>query len=368
MARISRAGKIRLYVVLALVVAAVIGCGIWYFSYYTKSPDYAVERIREAFEKHDQDMFLRYVDLDTVLDSATDALLLGVVEADEQMTSEAKASMMGYMRMFKTPMMMTFKQEILHYVASGGWSKSDAEVQAENPLDNNAVLSRTGLKGIEFRQIDYVTADEDAGTAVAGIRVFQSEIGEEFVFAVELAQDEEKGWQVKSIQNFREFVMLVERSNKKLLIGYLEETQGIMEAHDMEVRDIEREVRETLQKGMLGNAATRETLRKLMVEKLIPAWESRKAALQSIAVPQAAETLHNLRLKIADLQIAYAQGYADWMEDKKASTLRDAEAKLKQARTLEGEAAILARHIAGGRKGQALQAPSDSSGEAASER
>lgn len=352
MARISKAGKIRLYAVLALVTAAVIGCGIWYFSYYTKSPDYAVERIQEAFAEHDQEMFSRYVDLDTLLDSATDALLLGVVQVDEQMSAEARASMMSYMRMFKMPMMMSFKQELLHYVANGDWSKADAEVQAQNPLDNNAVISRTGLKGIEFRQIDYVTEDAEAGTALAGIRVVQSELGEEFVFVVELAQDEEQGWQVKAVQNFQDFVMLVEQSNRKLLRSYLDETQDIMDAHDAAVRDIDQQVRETLQKGALGNAETRDALKKLMVDRLVPEWESRKADLQAIVAPQAAETLHHLRLKIADLQIGYAQGYAEWMSDKKASTLRDAEAKRKQARTLEGEAAILARHIAGARKAE----------------
>ncbi|BEU87659.1 hypothetical protein TAMA11512_11230 [Selenomonas sp. TAMA-11512] len=350
MTRVSRAGKIRLYAVLVLVAAAVVGCGIWYFSYYTKSPDYAVERIQEAIEQKNQEMFLRYVDLDAVLDSSIDALLLGVVEFDDQMPAEARAAMMSYLRMFKMPLVTTLKQEILHYVANGEWMQADAEEQSENPLDMNAVLTRTGLSGLQFRQIDYITQDKEAGTAAAGVRVFQTDAAEEFVFDVELVQNEGKGWQVKSIRNFQDFIMLVERTNKKLLVSYLEQTKSIMERHDAAVRNIDLEIREALQKGALGNTATRETLKALMVNKLIPEWESRKAELQVIAPPQAANTLHNLRIKIADLHIAYAQGYAAWMEDKKASTIREAEAKLKQARTLEEEASILARHIAGTRE------------------
>lgn len=62
-------------------------------------------------------------------------------------------------------------------------------------------------------------------------------------------------------------------------------------------------------------------------------------------MPAAAQSLQKLRLKICDLHIAYAQGYADWMTDKKAATLRDAERQLAQARTLEQEEKFLARRV-----------------------
>jgi hypothetical protein len=64
-----------------------------------------------------------------------------------------------------------------------------------------------------------------------------------------------------------------------------------------------------------------------------------------MSVPPAAGTLHRLRIKICDLHIEYAKGYAKWMDDKNASTIRTADAALKQARTLEKEAELLTKQV-----------------------
>ena len=97
----------------------------------------------------------------------------------------------------------------------------------------------------------------------------------------------------------------------------------------------------------LGNDATRQALKELMENTILPDWQARKAELEAIDAPQAAQTLHRLRLHICDLRIDYAEGYAAWMTDKKAATIRDAETKLKQARTLEQEELFLTKRMAG---------------------
>ncbi|MBQ7630891.1 MAG: hypothetical protein IJS81_11895, partial [Selenomonadaceae bacterium] len=71
-------------------------------------------------------------------------------------------------------------------------------------------------------------------------------------------------------------------------------------------------------------------------------WETRKVELLKLTVPQDAATLQNLRLKICDLEIAYAEGYAKWMDDKNAATVKAAEENHRQAQTLTLEAKTLA--------------------------
>ena len=84
-----------------------------------------------------------------------------------------------------------------------------------------------------------------------------------------------------------------------------------------------------------------------MTGTILPDWQARKAALEAIDAPDAATPLHRLRLRICDLYIGYAEGYAVWMTDKKAATIREAEQKLKQAKTLEQEEKFLTKRIGG---------------------
>ena len=93
--------------------------------------------------------------------------------------------------------------------------------------------------------------------------------------------------------------------------------------------------------GTLGSQATRDMARQIMEQDILVDWQERKDELSAVSVPRSMQSLHQLRLKICDLHIAYAQGYAAWMTDKNASTIRSAENSLRQAEVLEVEASFL---------------------------
>ena len=114
------------------------------------------------------------------------------------------------------------------------------------------------------------------------------------------------------------------------------------------MREAEAQRAEILSAGALGNDATRQALKALMEDTILPDWQARKAELEAIEPPPAAQPLHRLRLHICNLRIAYAEGYAAWMTDKKAATIRDAETKLKQAKTLEMEEMFLTKRMGEG--------------------
>ena len=93
--------------------------------------------------------------------------------------------------------------------------------------------------------------------------------------------------------------------------------------------------------GALGSQATRDMARQIMEQDILTDWQERKDELAAVSVPRSMQSLHQLRLKICDLHIAYAQGYASWMTDKNAATIRSAESSLRQAEVLEVEASFL---------------------------
>lgn len=345
----SRQSRIRLFLAMFLLLLAVAGCGTWYFLYYTKTPEYAMQKIQDAFEKHDWQTFQKYVDMDALLDSSSEALIQALIDTDRPMSGEAKAAMGGFVQMFKAPLALTLRDEVQRYVEKGEWTAPATDTpEAREPLSLDVVLTRLGLKAIHFRKIDYIAADKTAGTARAGVRIYQADAGEEFVFEMKLTQAADGVWRVTEIQNLHDFIAMVAKAHDAALEAYIEKSQAIMDSHGKSVQEIEQEISSTLQQGSLGSEETRKALKNIMLDKMVADWTARKEELSSLSVPPMAETLHRLRLRICDMRIAYALGYAAWMDDKQAATIRDAEAKLKQAKTLESEAAAIARHMTGG--------------------
>jgi len=78
-----------------------------------------------------------------------------------------------------------------------------------------------------------------------------------------------------------------------------------------------------------------------MEQDILTDWQQRKEELSAVSVPRSMQSLQQLRIKICDLHIAYAEGYAAWMTDKNAATIRSAESSLRQAEVLEVEESFL---------------------------
>lgn len=347
MAMFSKSQKMRFFLAIFLLLLATCGCGAWYFFYYTKTPEYGLEKIRMSFEKHDWQTFEKYVDLDALLGNSTETLIQAMIDTDRPMSGDAKAAMNGFVQMFKAPLALTLRTEVQYYVEHGEWKNSGTASETQDPMSLDMVLTRIGLKTIQFRNIDYVATDRETGTARAGVRVYQADIGEEFIFEVKLVQGGDGVWRVTEIQNLHDFVAMIAKAHDAILADYLAKSQAIIDAHGKSVQEIEQEFSNTLQKGSLGNDETRQALKTIMLEKAAADWTQRKAELSDLTVPPMADTLHHLRLRSCDMRIAYILGYAAWLDDKEAATIREAQAKLKQAKTLENEAAALARHMSG---------------------
>ena len=177
----SRQGRLRLIIAVVIVALGVASGGYWYFGHYTKTPAYSLRMIQEAIQAHDQKQFERYVDVDSIVDNASDALLEGMMDADHSLSEDARATISGFAAMFREPLRASFKNVIIEYVRTGEWGGQSGEDSIA--IDSNVILTRTGLKSVDFRRIDSLEQDEEAGTATIGLRVYQEEVDGEFVLA-----------------------------------------------------------------------------------------------------------------------------------------------------------------------------------------
>lgn len=332
---------------IALVIL-LLGGVYGYVRIYTKTPEYALMQVQDAIEKHDKAQFSRYVDMDGLLDTSYDSFIAALIETDKP-EGEAKAAIEDFARMMKAPLISSFKTAVESFVETGAWEPSSAKdgAQQSGVMDTEQALERTGLKETAFRGMDGIEVDDKAGSAIAKVQVFQKEADDAFVLEVKLLRQDSGDWRVEEITNFQSFVAFVEQARKAKLKAYADATEKIMATHNEAMLHAQDAFMQTLSDGSLGNQETRDALKTLMEKTILTDWQQRKAELEAVDVPVAAQSLQHLRLRICDLHIAYAEGYAAWLTDKKAETIREAERQLKQARTLEQEERFLARRVSG---------------------
>lgn len=346
----GRSLRMKLYLLLAVLVLLAMGSGYWYFQVYTKTPDYALQKIERALEEHDQKTFERYVDMDALLDKSYDDLMEGLMDAEQPLSTEAKFTVGNFTQMLKAPLITSFKQAVEQYVNTGSWTQESEE--SSQGFEAAQVLEKSGICESSFRKVDSMAKDKEAGTAIAKVRIFQQEANEEFVLDVQFTEQPDGTWRVTEINNFHEFVLFLTKARRAQLIQYADTTAEIISRHDAAMMQAQEQFNNLLSRGTLGSDETRKALKNFMEGNIKADWQQRKTELEAVTVPAAAQTLHHLRLRICDLHIAYASGYAAWMTDKKATTIREADRQLKQAKTLEQEEKFLARRVGAPAEGE----------------
>ena len=329
---------------IALVLLAAAG-GYWYWEIYTKTPEYTLKMVQEAVENHDKNKLEKYVAVDHLLDTASDDMLEGLIQVLVPATGDTKEAISNLSRMFKNPVATSLRTAVENYVESGSWTKQPNDDNGiASPVDADMIVHRIGLPSIQFQKLDSVAVDKEHGAALAKVRVLQADTNEELVLDVELSQQQDGIWQVYEIANFKDFIEKLQDLRQKQVKAYLEESAQLMAQHDAVIAECQQRIAAALAGGSLGNDNIRNQV-KVIAEEQVADWQVRKKELENMTVPEAAGSLHRLRLKICDARIEAAQNYAQWMVDKKAATVRASDNSTKMAKTLEKEAELLTKQV-----------------------
>lgn len=333
---------IALGVVLVLLAAA---GGYWYVDIYTKTPEYTLKMVQEAVSDHNKEKLDKYVAVDHLLDIASDDMLDGLIQAMVPATGDTREAVSNLSRMFKTPVVTSLRTAVMNYVEYGSWTNQKSDDNSVNGLvDADMIVNRIGLPSIEFQKLDSMAVDKEEGTALAKVRVLQTDSNEEFVLDVELCQQQDGLWQVYEIVNFKDFIEKLQNIRQQQVKTYLEESSQLMAQHDAVIAESQQKITAILAGSTLGNDSIRSQVKQVSEEQMAD-WQSRKTELEAMEVPDAAGSLHRLRLKICDAHIEAAANYAKWMDDKKAATIRASDNSMKIAKTLEKDAELLTKQV-----------------------
>ena len=327
--------KIGICAGMVVIIATV---AVWYnFSVKTKTPEHALKIVEESIANHDRENFYKYVDLKEILSTSYEGIIEGMTYTNKSMTEDARESVKEFTEMLRAPMLLSLESSIDSYVATGDFHEEDNVGVSE-------LLKRTGMDKSIYRGIGEVV--ENDSQAVANIQIYHPELDREFSFKFVLRRDDSGVWKIIRVENFKDFITQINQVRRQKLDDYLNQSAEIISRHEKIIDDAQQKYKTISSNGSLAQENTRAQLKELMNNIFKKDWETRKIELLKLSVPQDAATLQNLRLKICDLEIAYSEGYAQWMDDKNAATVKTAEEKHRQAQTLISEEKILIQRMA----------------------
>jgi hypothetical protein len=182
-----------------ILVALVGGLGYWY---WTTTPEYAIEQVRNSVRDHDLVKFQKYADTDAIASNIVDDFL------EKPMQEVLGAGLLGrfltagLVGMFKQEMVTGTKEQVVRFVETGDFvdkSKSVDSGVAPTPLEQ--VDKRLGFRNHAFKEIESV--HKDGKIATVDILVHNQVYNKDL--KVELKMNDMGGyWRLTELSNFPE--------------------------------------------------------------------------------------------------------------------------------------------------------------------
>lgn len=193
--------------VLVAIVAIALG---WYFLYFTKTPVYSLNLAREAVEKHDVNAFKKHVDVDSIIGSGYDDVVAMQLEDPEIKNNPLKGLAEVMFQGLKPKIVPILSNEIYSAIAKQPES-SDQNAREKQAADE--MKEKTGIKDLEFKSIGSATVD--GNSAVVPVTFNSKELNQDVTFNLAMKKLDDGTWQAVKINNFKEFLALVEQHEKQ---------------------------------------------------------------------------------------------------------------------------------------------------------
>lgn len=192
--------------ILIAVIAIVLG---WYFLYFTKTPVYSLNLARESVEKHDVVTFKKHVDVESIVgsgyDDFVDVQMNDPLIKDNPFKGFAEVMLKG----LKSQIVPALSQEIYNGIEK---KSDDSNQNAKSKEAANEVKEKTGVKDLEFKSIG--SANIDGNSAIVPIIFSSKELNQEVTFDLLMKKLEDGTWQAIKVNNFKEYLDLVEKNEK----------------------------------------------------------------------------------------------------------------------------------------------------------
>jgi hypothetical protein len=188
-----------------LIVLVVIGSlGFWY---WTTSPEYSIEQVKEAVKHHDLVSFKKYVDLDSVASGMVDDLLAAPMRSALGPGLFGQWLVAGIVGVFKAPLVNGVKEDLSHFVTTGQLIRPADQVgsglaERRSRFSLGTLDTRLGFRKHAFRRIEY--SSKDGKIATLGLRFHNQVYNQDLILEVKM-EDCGGYWRLVELSNFPKF-------------------------------------------------------------------------------------------------------------------------------------------------------------------
>jgi hypothetical protein len=199
-------GRRKLTIVIGVILVLIVGCLAGYFGYYVKTPQYSLNIIRTAVDKHDWETFSKHVDTEQVVTSAFDGFVGYAMDKESDDTVKAFAG--GFIAIMKPSVVKEMTNSIKKYVETGNKKSDENGSSTMAGLDEQADVNNVEFKGIAY-------SNKNNNLATVGIKIYDKELKQEFVIDLKMRELSDGTWQVIEVPNFKEYLADVEKAKNK---------------------------------------------------------------------------------------------------------------------------------------------------------
>lgn len=202
-------------IIIGLLVCAILGI-CFYFFYWTKTPAYSINIIRESVQKHDVNTFEKHVDLDTLYNKGFDDMYIAMGE----LTGEDFSSnplLTGMLQMMKAPMIAEFKHKTMEAVKGNDNSQEAGQPKQNDPQKPgiNGMEDKVDIKNLDIRDISTISQEDNS--AIVLLKLHNSKIDKDFGLKIRMNKLSDGKWKLKEITNLTEFIIETAKAEKEKL-------------------------------------------------------------------------------------------------------------------------------------------------------
>jgi hypothetical protein len=192
--------------VIALLVIMAFGSAYLAYTSHTSTPEFSLRQARKAFENHDADSFTEYIDVEHVVGSLYNQVLMaahedGNIGLSLEMVEEPTGN--ALVTLVKPGIVDTTSQQLMDYVRTREFDETAA--LKEGGLDFSLLATWEEYCGDEkaFKGIEYVR--KQGTVAHVGLSLQPEHTGRVFTLDIVMAYRDGR-WHVTEVSNFSEYM------------------------------------------------------------------------------------------------------------------------------------------------------------------
>ncbi len=336
----------------------IFGGIFFYFSVYTKTPEYAMREMVAAFKAGDANTFRRHIDLNSVTTAAYDDLTSDLFKYDTQLSDRERTLFENFYVLIRRQMCNGAVKVINTYLDTGEWTLPGGILKGRQlGVDYDILLDRSLIRHTSLIDLEEVELLEEEATATFAVVEEYSQVpftlkvtikdlanesfnigGKEFEIlgrkikfpglSFNLSGSD---WKIVRVENYRGYLDAVSPILRQNLAEYIDDTAEIVYRYNRTFEE-EQDIFITLQRSSSGimTAEQRAEVADYISGTVIPSLESRQAELDQIPIPQGAQFLASLRKESTRISILAWQSYIKGITENSAADLDTAASLHKQ--------------------------------------